>query len=108
MDNGILKIYSLENISEPGYMPVEKLVKVCDAYYAEQTVGVTRLYAALGANQKIDMLVRCYNTVLPENAEYVILEDGKQYRITVKQNRNCDVDLTLERLGENYDVADKT
>lgn len=103
-DAGLLKIYSLTNVNEPGKMPTEKLVRVGVAFYNERTVGVTRAYAAMSADQRIDMLVRCYNTTLPVNAEYVILEDGNQYRITLKQKQGADVDLTLVRLEDYYDV----
>lgn len=106
MDTGILTVYTLQNVAEPGYMPCEKLVECCTAYYSEQTVGVTRAYMAIGANQRIDMLVRCYNADIPRNAEYVVLEDGLQYRISLKQKVDDSVDLTLERLDDNYDVEE--
>jgi len=106
MDDGVLTIYSLENTAEPGMMPAEKLVPLCTAYYAERTVGVTRMYAARGANAQIDGLVRCWNTELPKNGKYVILEDGEQYRIDDAQKIVSigAVDLTLVRLGVLYDV----
>ena len=103
-DAGMLGIYKLTNVAQPGLMPTEKLVKICDAYYDERMLGVTRAYAALSANQQIDMLVRCYKTSLPADAEYVVTEAGDQFRISLKQNRNDDVDLTLERLENYYDV----
>lgn len=107
---GILTIYSLTNTSAVGAMPIEKLVKVTDAFYEERTIGITRMYAAMGADQQIDMLVRCFHTpTLPTNAEYAILEDGLQYRITLKQKINADTfDLTLVRLENNYDVQAST
>jgi hypothetical protein len=104
-DAGLLTIYSLANVAATGRMPTEKLVKICDAYYDERTVGVTRAYAALGAKQQIDKLVIAYNTTLPANAEYCILEDGNQYRISLKQVQGDDVLLTLERLEDLYDVS---
>jgi len=110
-DDGILTFYELSNISLPGRMPVEKLVSVSIAYYGRRTVGVTRLYAAAGANRNFDVLVRCYNTPsVPGDAKYVILEDGKQYRIdAVQEMVDIDaVDLTLVRLEEFYDVASET
>lgn len=84
-------------------MPKEKLVFICDAYYRERTVGVTRAYAAMSANQRIDMLITCFATTLPIEAEYVVI-DGDQYRISLKQKKNDDVDLTLVRLEECIDV----
>lgn len=107
-DAGKLTIYRLSNQAAPGLRPSEKLVRICEAYYDERTVGVTRAYAALGAKQQIDALVIAYNVMLPVDAEYVILEDGNQYRITLKQKQGDDVLLTLVRLEDLYDVADET
>lgn len=104
-DAGLLTYYTLSNIAARGAMPVEKLVPVGTSYYYERTIGVTRAYSALSANQRIDKLIHCYNAEIPYNAEYVILEDGLQYRISLKQVVGDDVDLTLERLEAFYDVA---
>lgn len=112
-DDGILTFYELTNTAAAGRMPVEQLVSVGTAYYGRMRVGVTRLYAALGANRSIDALVRCYNTpAVPEGTKpalFVILEDGKQYRIdAVQEQTDLDaVDLTLVRLEDFYDVADE-
>lgn len=105
-DSGILTMYSLQNTAAAGLMPKETLVSQGTAFYYERTVGVTRAYSAMAANQQIDKLVRCYNTEVPVGAEYVILEDGLQYRISLKQMAGDDVDLTLERLEEMLDVYD--
>ena len=104
-DAGILTIYKLTNVAQPGLMPGEKLVRICTAYYDHRTLGVTRAYAALGAKQQIDALVIAYNTALTPEAEYCILEDGEQYRISLKQTEGDDVLLTLERLEDLYDVS---
>jgi hypothetical protein len=104
VNSGKLKIYALESVSEKGAMPVEKLVYLCDAFYSDRVIGYGRAYAAMGADQRIDRLVRCYFTAVPVEARYVIPEDGLQYRITLKQQIGDHIDLTLERLEENYDV----
>lgn len=103
-DGGILTYYTLTNTAEPGLKPAEKLVPSGRAFYYERTVGVTRAYSAMAANQRIDKLVRAFNTDVPADTEYVILEDGSQYRISLKQKQGDDVDLTLERLGDFLDV----
>lgn len=102
-DAGVLTIYRLTNATITGDMPKEALDKICDAYFDELSVGVTRAYAALSADQHIDLLVRCYNTSLTVDAEYVVINE-QQYRITLKQKREDDIDLTLERLEEYLDV----
>lgn len=115
MTEGLAQLYILEDVSDPGGIPKQKLVKICDDYYTEQRVGVTRLYAALGANQRIDELVRIHNeSDMPEaegrQAEYIVLEDGKQYRIAATQKVIGEdaLDLTLERLESLYDIANET
>ncbi len=104
---GLCTIYKLKNISELGRKPTEKLVKIVDAYYAERTVGYNRIYAARGANQKINQLVRVFNTNLIEEGMYVVLEDGYQYQIDIAQKivDKDAVDLTLVRVEDYYDVA---
>lgn len=106
-DGGIVKLYALENIAEPGFMPVEKLVEKGTAYYSYSTAGITRIYAAMGANRQFDLVIRCHNmTELPEGVKYAIPEDGKQYRIDPAQPiYDADaIDLTLVRLEDYYDV----
>lgn len=107
-DGGILTIYALQNIAQPGRMPQEKLVSIGTAFFAYRTIGVTRMYAALGANREIELLVRCWNTVYPEGGKYVTLNDDEtQYRIDIAQPIIDEdaVDLTLVRLEEFFDVA---
>ena len=110
-DAGILTFYSLENTAVNGLMPVEKLVEQGTAFYEERVIGYNRYYAALGADQQIDALVRCKNTTIPKQAKYAILEDGEQYRIELKQTiqGTDDIDLTLVKLEDYYEVlADST
>lgn len=105
-DTGLLTLYDLINVADPGDMPTEKLQKVGEAYYAERTLGYNRIYAAMGANERIDMVVRCYNTDIPYSAKYVVLEDGNQYQISIKQKIVDEdaTDLTLARMEIYYDV----
>lgn len=106
-DEGLLTFCALANVANPGFKPVQKLQSVGTAFYGRRAVGVTRLYAAAGANRSIDALVRCYNTPeAPKNAEYAILESGQQYRIdAVQELPDLDaIDLTLVRLEALYDV----
>lgn len=107
---GLLTIYNLQNTAAKGLMPAEKLVKLCDEYYEERTVGVTRYYAAAGADKRIDIIVRIWRNPMVKPMQFVILEDGCQYRIDFMQNLLDDdglkvSDLTLVRLEHNYDVA---
>lgn len=101
-DGGKLTLCSLENIAEDGFMPREALVDKAEAFFSFRDVGVTRLYAALGANHRIDLLVRAWVTDLDPEWQYVVLND-EQFRIDVSQTVGDAVDLTLIRLEEKYD-----
>lgn len=106
-NDGLLTIYDLTNTAGTGEKPVEQLVEIGTAYYSERTVGFNRLYAAAGAKRQIDKLVRIYYSIPPLTGEYVILEDGEQYRIdAVQEIKGLDVcDLTLVRLEGLLDVS---
>ena len=108
-DEGLLKFYSLTNTAPNGAMPEEKLVDLeISAFYANKQIGVTRLYAAKGANARLDKLVLVYNTIVPEAAKYVILEDGRQYLISdaVQIVDDDAIELSLVRLETYYEVAE--
>ena len=107
----ILNVYTLEDISEPGKMPVQKLKYLKEKYYEKRYVGVTRKYAADGADSRVDALVRIWADPEIEEGYYVKLPDGKQYRIDYIQDGDDEdnlpiFDLTLIRLENNYDVID--
>ena len=104
-DGGILELYELTETQTAGFMPKEELALKGKAFFSYRTIGVNRMYAALGANRQIDLLVRCWNTSLPLDAKFVII-DGAQYRIDVAQPMEDAVDLTLVRLEDFYDVAE--
>ena len=108
--DGTLRIYSLENTAAPGEMPREMLVETIpeDLYYSDRVIGVTRLYAAKGANQQISKLVRIWDVPV-EIGNYAVLDRQDQYRIDVIQPAKDDeglkvVDLTLVREENHYEV----
>lgn len=108
--DGTLRIYSLQNTAEPGEMPREMLVPKIreDLYYSDRVIGVTRFYAAKGADQQISKLVRIWDVPV-EIGDYVVADGRDQYRIDLIQPGRDDeglkvVDLTLVREENHYDV----
>lgn len=112
---GKLYICTLQNTAETGFMPIMTLVPLVSAYYRKRTVGYNRLYAAMGANKEISLLVRCFNTEVPDYNEqlYVVFVDNsngplkfEQFRVTAIQEIVEDgaIDLTLSKMGEYYNV----
>lgn len=111
-DDGFLKLYRLQDEAKPGEMPREKLVFLQGAYFEERVVGYGRYYAAKGAQQQVDKLLRTPEP-LPavRTGMYVILENGLQYRVDNVQRTTDDddlpvTDLTLFRMEEFFDVAE--
>lgn len=120
-DGGLVKIYKIGNASNPGDTPVEGLTFYQSFYFEEKTIGMTRAYAAMQADSKIDRLIsiwqdrsvtdQCVCVIFDGSKIEDNVEVGIQYRITQAQHKtNNDglriSDLTLERLdGGLYDIS---
>ena len=109
-NDGAVNIYKVENTALPGDMPKEGLVLKQSLRYKERTVGMTRYYAAMQNDIKVDFVIRCPEVRgLSEKATDIlvaILIDGQQYE--VKQIQYIEdavpksMDLTLERMGVDF------
>lgn len=106
-DDGILAIYSVENIAQPGKKPVYGLVEKSKHYFGYQTLGITRYYEAKKADSIIEAVVRIpdWNNILA--TDICILENDVQYRLsmvqpTMDENNLRITILSLERYGEQY------
>ena len=114
-DAGKVTICNLQNTARPGRMPVEALVPVASAYFGERIVGYNRFYAALGANQQADLLIRIwrYPAKIGQYAVLSMSENDGQYRIAHVQHLLDEdglkvTDLTLSAMEDYYDVASET
>lgn len=108
-DDGILKIYSTENIADIGKKPVIGLKEKSSHYFGFETVGVTRYYAAMQANSSISAVVHIWQDRGIEAEDICILEDQKQYKCSFVQHMQNEENLpitkiTLERLKEDYAI----
>lgn len=110
-EGGILKLYALETVQIPGRMPSEKLVYKQEFYISNVLTGVTRRYAALGANRNYNKVVTCWNAQpIDESIQYAIDEENVQYRIDIAEPdyTQGSLELTLVKLEDLYDVAIQT
>ncbi len=111
-NDGIVRIYKLENSATPGDKPVESLVLKKILRYHERTVGINRYYAALKENVGVDLVLRCPEVRgISEKKEDILVavpEDGLQYKVGQVQFPEdvtpAVMDLSLERLGTDYDI----
>lgn len=109
LDTGIVTVCELNNTAKPGEMPQEVLKPINAFYFGRRSIGYNRLYAAHGVNKRIDLLIRIWRADVTAG-QYAII-NGIQYRVDEVQqlidNTGLAVtDLTLEKLGEFYDIVD--
>ena len=106
-DDGILTIYSVENIAEPGDMPVTGLVEKASFYFGYETVGINRFYTALQVNRQIESVVHIPGWNDIGATDICVLENGKQYAMpqiqpTLDDDNLRITRLSLERVGQEY------
>ena len=110
---GEVSIYKVTDLAQPGDLPVQGLVLKQTLRYHERTVGLTRYYAALHEDIKVDFVIRCPEVRgLSEKATDIlvaILIDGYQYEVKqiqyIEDATPPSMDLTLERAGADYAVS---
>lgn len=106
-DDGILTIYSIENIAKPGDMPVTRLVKKASFYFGYETVGINRFYTALQANRQIEFVVHIPGWNDIGATDVCVLENGKQCTMpqiqpTLDDDNLRITRLSLERVSQEY------
>ena len=108
-DDGILTVYKMVNIAEAGTKPVYGLEFKEQFYFGFDVLGYNRYYVALHTNSTIEAVVDIPEWGDVEAVDIVVLESGRQYKISMVQ-RLIDDDglrftkLSLERLGEEYAI----
>ena len=108
-DDGVVIICNVENSAQPGERPVKMLRPVQELCYAEDTLGITRYYEAIKADQLIEAVISVPAEISVNINQMAILEDGSQYQIRMVQKETDEfglkiLKLSLERNGEEYEV----
>ena len=113
LNDGIVKIYAVENAAENGNTPLKTLAEPPKEKlrYAQRTVGVKRHYEALQAKERVDLLIRVpFRPGVSTDDVAIPTMDGKQYLITLIQKiegtEPALMDLTLRRLEHEYQRPD--
>lgn len=105
-DSGQVDIYKLSNTAQAGDVPKEGLTYSSSYWYEERAVGVTRFYAALKADVKIERLIRIWQDRDVYTDQVCKIDDAQYKIVQVQHGVNEDgldiTDLSLERLGEAY------
>lgn len=106
-NDGIVKIYSVQDEAKPGYKPVQKLSEKITLRFEEQRLGITRLYQSRQAQNEIEKVIRVPKAGNISVKDVAVLE-GKQYTIDTIQ-KVPDVyppcqDLALVRIEQEIEV----
>ncbi len=108
-NDGIVRIYGVEDISIPGYAPKPQLQEKAMLRYEEQRTGINRYYAAKQANIEITRVLRCPRIDSIATQDVVETEDGRQYRIEqiqmVQGVYPASMDLSLSKVVQDYEMA---
>ncbi len=108
-NDGVANIYSVGNIAPPGGMPKDGLqLKVGCLRYKERTVGMSRYWAAMQTQARIDLVLRMPQLRNVLLHDVVIPTDGQQYKIVqIQYPEDVEppvMDLSLQRLEVAYDT----
>lgn len=108
-NDGVVLIYDAKNASAPGRKPVLQLAKKLSLRYKERTVGVTRHFAALQAEVRIDRVLRCQLHKAVTTQDVAQPNEGRYYRIILIQYPEGIeppvMDLTLQEVQETVETV---
>jgi hypothetical protein len=101
-NDGLLSVYAISNIAQPGDMPVDGLtLRVGPLRFSKRTVGMTRFWAGQQSGARIDMLLRIPRVPGINTEDVVVLHDGTQCAIRQIQEPEDilppSLDLSLEK-----------
>jgi hypothetical protein len=108
-NDGVLSVYSVDNIAEDGDLPKKELkIKQGGLRYEERTVGMNRFWTAMQNNSKVEQMLRIQRINGISLQDVAIPNDGEQYDIVQIQfpkdiEPPC-MDLSLQKVSAIYDI----
>lgn len=104
-NSGIVRIYTITDVAEPGRKPQRKETLLETLPYEDQSIGVTRYYQARQNQIDIEKVIRVPFRQSLNNKMTVKLEDGEAYCIDFVQPRidvfPAAMDLTLKQYDQS-------
>ena len=108
-NSGVLTVYSVSDGAAPGYAPRPVLTERVRLRYEERALGLTRYYAAMQANVRVERVVRVPRRPDVSPQDVAVTEDGRQYSISMVQQVEgvwpASMDLTLSKVEQIYQVS---
>lgn len=103
-NDGIVRIYRVEDTAEPGFAPVETPAEKIKLAYEERRLGITRYFAGAQNQIRIDRVLRVQRAGKVSTQDIAVTEDGQNYRVDLVQSVPDvwpeSVDLTLTKIEQ--------
>ena len=108
-NDGIVNIFTVGEVCEPGEMPVESITLKASLRFKQRTLGFNRVYIESQNDISVDNLIRCPLLKTIEALDVAVI-NGEQYRVKriqeIEDTRPKVMDISLERLdGGLYDIS---
>lgn len=107
--DGVVAIYSVEDVAQPGYQPKPQTTLKCKLRYEEQRLGIQRYYSGRQNQVEIERVLRVPRYGGITNQDVAVTEDGRQFRIDMVQNVTDvypeSLDLTLAKIEQEIEVS---
>ena len=109
-NDGVVRIYSVEDTAAPGYAPVETPTLKITLRYEERRLGITRYFSGQQNQMQIDRVLRVQRAGKVNTQDIAVTEDGQNYRVDLVQSVPDvwpeSVDLTLSKIEQVIDLAE--
>ena len=103
-NDGVVRIYSVEDTAAPGYAPVETPTLKITLRYEERRLGITRYFSGQQNQLQIDRVLRVQRAGKITSQDIAVTEDGQNYRVDLVQSVPDvwpeSVDLTLSKIEQ--------
>lgn len=99
-NSGVVSIYTVQDVAQPGYQPQKELTLLCSLRYEEQRLGIQRYYEAQQNQVEVERVIRVSKYPGITNQDVAETEDGTRYRIDMVQSADTyppSLDLTLAK-----------
>lgn len=109
-NDGVVRIYSVEDTASPGYAPVETPSLKITLRYEERRLGISRYFYGQQNQLQIDRVLRVQRAGKVTSQDIAVTEDGQNYRVDLVQSVPDvwpeSVDLTLSKIEQVIDLTE--
>ena len=110
-NSGIVRIYTITNVAQPGRRPVASPTLKAALRYDEQRLGINRLYMSRQNQAEIVRVLRIPRMDAIRPQDIAVTEDGQQFKIDYTQSVDdvwpASLDMSLTRIDQDIEELKK-